>query len=102
MSDDITPGELDRRMRDHEQRTVIEHKTIHDRIGRISTESVQLDVHAQVEKDRDREIKALEQRVRALETKPGITWGRAMAGVTVVIAILALMIQAYSTVRGIK
>lgn len=102
MSDDITLGEIYRRLRAHEERSTQEHQTLHDRISRVALESVQADVHTQLERDRTKDIKGLDRRLEALEKRPGVTWGRALAAVSVAIAMVALLIQAYSTVKGVK
>ncbi|MFC1418598.1 hypothetical protein [Streptacidiphilus cavernicola] len=100
MPDEVTPGELDRRIRDHELRTDRVHAELDNRITRVATEAVQADVHDRIERDRDKELAALTNRVTKLEERPGLTWGRVVAGAAVVIALLALVFQAYSTVKG--
>lgn len=100
MVDDVSTGELDRRIRDHEMRSVQEHQTLHARISKVSSDSVQMDVQNQVEKDRDKEMAAVIARLVKVETRPGLTWSRALAGATVVVGIIALLLQAYATVRG--
>lgn len=89
-------------MRSHEERTQHEHQVIHDRISRVSSESVQQDVHAQMEKDRDKEITALTNRISAVESRPGITLGKAVMLAMMVIAFIGLLLQAYSTAKGAK
>jgi len=102
MSNDITTGELDRRIRDHEKRSAAEHQVIHDRISRVSSESVQVDVHTEIENERKKEIEEVKRRVSALEARPGITLGRAVVAITVLVGILGLLIQAYTAVKGAK
>ncbi len=101
-ANDITPGELDRRMRDHEHRMNNEHQVIHARIARVAAESVQVDVHERIEKQRDKELADLAKRLERLETRPSIAWGRLVTSVTAVVAVMGLLIQAYSTVKGVR
>jgi hypothetical protein len=102
VADDPTTGEVYRRLQDHEQRTALEHRAIDDRITRASSEAVQADVYARAERDRDRELRQLEGRLEKLEARPGLTWGRVVAGATVVAGLLAVLLQAYATVKGAK
>lgn len=102
MPDEVTSGELDRRLRDHEQRTDRIHAEIDNRVTRVAADAVQADVHERIERERDREVSVLTARVAKLEERPGLTWGRVVAGAAVVVAILALLFQAYATVKGAR
>ena len=55
-----------------------------------------------MEKDRDKEITALTNRISAVESRPGITLGKAVMLAMMVIAFIGLLLQAYSTAKGAK
>ncbi|WP_370145676.1 hypothetical protein [Streptacidiphilus sp. EB129] len=95
-------GEVARRLEAHEQRTISEHRDLGDRITRTAQDAVQADVHDRIERDRDKELAKLEKRVETLEQRPGLTLGRWAVIATAVIAMLALAVQAYGTLRGAK
>ncbi len=119
MPDEVTLGELDRRLRDHEQRTDRIHGEQDSRIARVAAESVPLDVYQadqravaelarRLERDRvegerkarEDVIKPLADRVEKLEQRPALTVGRMAVIATAVIALAALVVQAWGTLKG--
>lgn len=59
--------------------------------------------HAEdLRKLREDVIKPLVERVAVLEKRPGLTAGRWAVIATAVVAVLALAVQAYGTLRGAK
>jgi len=102
VSNDVTVGELDRRLRDHEKRSDNEHKLLHARIDQVAASSVHVDVHDQIEHNRDEDLENVRSRVGVLEAKPGVTKSQILAVVTVTIGIIGLVIQAYSAAQGAK
>jgi hypothetical protein len=121
VADDITAGELDRRLESHERRTDRIHGELDQRITNVAKDMVPLLVYQTGERDRDRELQRLEtehdqdllnlrdnlikplaDRVRALEERPAMTLGRWLGAATVAIALVALLVQAYGTLRGAK
>ncbi|NUQ95208.1 MAG: hypothetical protein HOY79_01150 [Streptomyces sp.] len=63
---------------------------------------VPLALYQQGERDRDREVQGLADRVEKLEERPAMTVGRWVGILAVVVAFLALAVQAYGTMRGAK
>lgn len=102
VGNDVTTGELDRRMRDHEDRTLRDHQTIHDRISRVSMNSVQNAVHDQIERERTDQIKDLDDRLTAIESKRGLTKTQIIAICGVIVALAALLVQTYMATKGSK
>lgn len=121
MADDVSAGEVYRRLLDHEQRTDRTHAALDSRVTDVAKDMVPLSLYQQGERDRDRElgrleaehdqdllnlrdnvIKPLSDRVRALEERPAMTLGRWLGVATVVIALVALLVQAYGTLQGAK
>jgi hypothetical protein len=119
--DDVGPAELDRRLRDHEARTDRAHAEIDNRISRVSAESVQVSVwqlaerahvaeatrlereHAtDLAKLKEDVIKPLRERIEAVEKRPWLTTGRIVVIATAVIALAALLVQAYGTLKGAR
>jgi exosome complex RNA-binding protein Csl4 len=132
VADDVTPGELDRRLRDHESRTDRVHGELDSRITRVASESVtvavwQLAERAHVaeavrlerehvadiqrlEREHDEDlqhlqdnvIKPLVERVEKVEDRPAMSTARWLGVVVAVCAALALMVQAYGTLKGAR
>lgn len=102
MTDDVSPGEVYRRLVDHEQRTDRVHAALDSRITDVAKDAVTVRMWQQAEQDRDREVRALTGRVEKLEEKPAMTFGRWVGILTVAAAFLALAVQAYGTLKGAK
>ena len=102
MADDVSPGEVYRRLVDHEQRTDRTHAALDSRITDVAKDMVPLQLYQQGERDRDREVQGLTERIDKLEERPGMTFGRWLGILTVAAAFLALAVQAYGTMKGIK
>jgi hypothetical protein len=121
VGDDVTAGELDRRLEAHERRTDRIHGELDQRITNVAKDMVPLIVYQRSEEGRSRELQRLEtehdqdllnlhdnvikplaDRVRALEDRPAMTLGRWLGVATVVIALVALLVQAYGTMKGAK
>ncbi len=132
MPDGVTPGELDRRLRDHEQRTDRAHADLDNRIARVASGSVQVDVWqlaerahvaeavrlerehvadiARLDREHDEDlqhlqdnvIKPLVERLEKVEDRPAMTTARWLGVVVAVCAALALMVQAYGTIKGAR
>lgn len=121
MADDVSSGEVYRRLLDHEQRTDRTHAALDGRITDVARDMVPLTLYQQAERDRDRELQRLEtehdqdltslrdnvikplaDRVTVLEQRPAMTLGRWLGIATVVIALVALLVQAYGTLKGAK
>ncbi|MFE9448252.1 hypothetical protein [Streptomyces sp. NPDC006739] len=117
----VSSGEVYRRLADHERRTDTIHAALDSRITDVARDMVPLTLYNQAERDRDREIQRLEtehdqdllnlrdnlikplaDRVRALEDRPAMTLGRWLGVVTVAIALVGLLVQAYGTLKGAK
>ena len=102
MTDDVSPGEVYRRLIDHEQRTDRTHAALDSRITDVAKDMVPVRMWQQAEQDRDREVRGLTERLDKLEERPGMTFGRWLGILTVAAAFLALAVQAYGTMKGAK
>lgn len=102
MADDVSPGEVYRRLLDHEQRTDRVHAALDTRVTNLARDTVPLQLYQQTERDRDDDVKALTDRVVKLEDRPAMTWTRWLGVLTVAAALLGLAIQAYGTMKGAK
>jgi hypothetical protein len=102
VTDDVSPGEVYRRLVDHEQRTDRVHAALDGRITDVAKDMVPVRMWQEAEQDRDREVQGLTQRVEKLEERPAMTFGRWLGILTVAAAFLALAVQAYGTMKGAK
>lgn len=100
MADDITPGEVYRRLQDHETRTTREHTAMDGRITDLARETVPLGLYQDRERARDDDMKAFSDRLGKLEERPAMSLAKWLAVLTVVAAFVALAIQAYGTMKG--
>ena len=100
MADDVSPGEVYRRLQDHETRTTREHTAMDGRITDLARETVPLRLYQQGERDRDGDMKTLADRLTKLEERPAMTLTRWLGVLTVAAAFLALAVQAYGTLKG--
>lgn len=100
MADDITPGEVYRRLQDHEDRTIREHTAMDGRLADLARETVPLRLYQDRETARDGDMKTLSDRVEKLEQRPAMSLTRWLAVLTVAAAFIALAIQAYGTLKG--
>lgn len=101
MADDPSIGELSRRL-DRAERDWAED------IARLRTEHaadiqrVEREHADDLRKLREDVIRPLRERLAALEKRPSLTAGRWAVIATAVIALAALLIQAYGTIKGVK
>lgn len=102
MADDVSAGEVYRRLLDHEQRTDRVHQALDTRVTDLARDTVPLQLYQQGERNRDDEVKALADRVTAVERRPAMTLARWVGVLTVTAAFLALAVQAYGTLKGAK
>jgi anti-sigma-K factor RskA len=100
VADEPSNSELAWRQAEHARQTAQEHRDLNDRITRVAAEAVQADVHDRIERDRDKEFGKLDRRVEALEKRPALTAGRWAVIATAIVAVLALAVQAYGTLKG--
>jgi cobalamin biosynthesis Mg chelatase CobN len=128
--DEVTPGELDRRLRDHETRTDRVHGELDSRITGVARDMVPLAVYQTAERARDAQLRRIEQehaatasrlqreieqsvqhvvenmikplevRQTATEQRPSMTTGRWAAVILAVAAVLTLVVTVYGTLRG--
>ena len=125
MSDErVTPGEVYRRLLDHEQRTDRTHASLDTRLTDLAKDLVPLRLFQQSEGERVRELQRLESEhdegmatlrrehaedirqvrseIKELRERPNATFSRWMALLGVVTAILTVAIMAWGTLRGAK
>jgi hypothetical protein len=102
VADEPTPGELFRRQRDHEQRTDRIHAELDNRITQVARDAVPLVAYQADQRARDRELADVREEIKEIRDRPGLTWGRIAAISTVVIALAALLVQAYGVLKGAK
>lgn len=107
MPDEPTPGEVYRRLQDHEQRTAMEHRALEEQITAARRESVPIGEYRSDQRARDRELQnqerrvgSLEKRHDALEQRPAMTVGRWAAVILAVAAVLTLVVTVYGTLKG--
>lgn len=121
MPDDVTLGEVQRGLQEHRRESAEQHRALDERITALAGRSV-TDVVYQLDKattaelarrlERDRVegerklredvIDPLAKRVEALEQRPALTVGRMAVIATAVIALAALVVQAWGTIKGAK
>lgn len=121
---DARPEEIARQLEAHERRTDAIHTELGSRITQVARDGVPMvvwqqaqqawqDTIARIEREHDaelqrldrehaRDIAALRSEIRELRDRPQLTAGRAAVIATAVIALLALVIQAYGTLKGAK
>lgn len=113
MPDEVTIGELDRRLRDHEKRTDRIHGEQDTRITNVAAGMVPLasfqaaeqahrEAVARLEREHEQDIAELRAELRELRERPALSMGRIAVIVTAVVAMLALMVQAYGTLKGAR
>ena len=102
MADDVSPGELGRRLDAHERRTEREHTAMDTRITELARDTVPLQRFRDREKDRVDDMTALANRVTKLEERPAMTLTRWLGVLTVAAAFLAIGLQAYGTLKGAR
>lgn len=102
MADDVSSGEVYRRLLDHEQRTDRVHAALDTRVTNLAKDTVPLQLYQDRERDRDDDIRAIVDRVTKLEDRPAMTLARWLGVLTVAAAFLALAVQAYGTLKGAK
>lgn len=102
MADEPTAGEVYRLLQDHKQQSALEHRSMDERITQVARDSLPLDVYQADQRARDREERARDKRLDGLEQRPALTAGRIAVIATAVIALAALLVQAYGTLKGAK
>lgn len=113
MSDEPTPGELWRRQRDHEERSERAHQALDARIDYLAAHTVPLgeyqtaerarsDQIQRLEKEHDEDVGRLSKRVDKQEGRSGATWGWIVAGATLLIGVVGVLIEAWSAAKGAK
>lgn len=100
MPDDVSPGEVYRRLIDHEQRTDRVHAALDNRITELARDTVPLQRWLDRERDRDNDMKTLSDRLTKVEDRPNMTWGRWVAVLGVVAAFLGVVFTAWGTLKG--
>lgn len=121
---DVSPEEVARQLESHERRTDAIHQELGQRITQVARDMVPLAVWQQaqqtwsdtvkrLEREHDAEIQRVEREhardvgilhgeVKELRDRPQLTAGRLAVLATAVIALLALIVQAYGVLRGAK
>lgn len=124
MPDEPTPGEVYRRLQDHEQRTALEHRAIDERITKVASDSVPMVAYqadqralaadaqrqdrehsadvARLDREREQGERQTSDRLGKIEDRPAMTMARWIGVAMAVCAALALMVQAYGTLKGAK
>ena len=121
MADDVSIGELRRRLDAHEDRA---HESLDARVTDLAAHTVPLGEYQTAEKARDQELQRMQREhdedirevrsemkesvrqirtdLKELRERPQMTLGRWAVVATAVIALLALVVQAYGTLKGAK
>ena len=113
MADDVSPGEVYRRLLDHEQRTDRVHAALDSRLTELAKDMVTQRMWQQSERDRDRETARLEQEhdtdiadvrseIKEVREKGNATLSRWLTVLGVVAAFLTVAVMAWGTLRGAK
>lgn len=111
MADEISLGEVYRKLLDYEHRVDRIHAALDSRLTDLAKDTVPLTLYQQGERDRDKEIQGLKESIRQvrddhagelreLRERPQMTLGRWLAVGSVVVAILGVMIEAYAALKG--
>lgn len=111
MADEVSPGEVYRRLLDHEARTDRVHAALDSRLADMAKDMVPLTLYQQGERDRDREIQRLDEEhdenfrqvrseIKELRERPQMTVTRWVGVATAAIMLVALLVQAYGTLKG--
>jgi hypothetical protein len=122
--DEPTPGEVYRRLQDHETRTALEHRAIDERITAVAQQSVPMVAYqadqrardaetvrldrehaadvARLDREREQSDRQANDRLAKIEDRPAMTMARWIGVAMAVCAALALVVQAYGTLRGAK
>lgn len=121
MADDVSAGWVDRRLDAHERHTDRTHDELASRITNLAKDTVPLGEWQRAERARNAElarmsrehdedltelktnvIQPLVGRVEKLEKRPGVAWGWVVAGGTLLIGVLGVLIQAWAAAKGAK
>lgn len=121
MTDDVSTGELNRRLDAHENRTDRIHGEQDARLTNLAKDMVPLSLFQASERARDQEmarmarerdedltdlkdnvLKPLVGRVERLEKRPGVAWGWVIVGGTFLVTVLGVLIQAWTAAKGAK
>jgi hypothetical protein len=122
--DEPTPGEVYRRLQDHEQRTAMEHRALDERITAVAQQSVPMVAYqadqrardaetarldrehaadvARLDREREQSERQASDRFSKIEDRPSMSLARWLGVATVVLMLLALLVDAYGTLRGAK
>lgn len=124
MADDVSPGEVFRRLKDHEERTDRVHAALDSRITDVARDMVPLSLYQRTLQDQEREVQRLESEhdeavrqlrkdhtddiravrgeIKELRGRPQMTLSRWLGVLGVVAAYLTLAVMAWQTMRGAK
>lgn len=124
MADDVSTGELNRRLDAHEKRSERAHEVLGDRITDLASHTVPLgefqaaersraetalrlerehdeDIHA-VRSEIKEQIRQVREEIKESRERSNMTWGRWLGVLTVVAAFLAVFVTAWGSMRGAK
>lgn len=96
---DPTLGELWRRQQDHEDRAERSHQALSARIDE-QIRRVERDHDEDLAQLRRDAIGSLNERMGRLEGRSGVTWGWIIAGATLLIGVVGVLIEAWSAAKG--
>lgn len=113
MPDDVSPEWVLRSLEAHEHREDRVHGELDGRITNLASHTVPLGEYQTAERARNAEIQRLDQEhtedmrllrgeLRDLRERPQMTIGRWAVIATAAIALCALLVQAYGTLKGAK
>jgi hypothetical protein len=111
--DDVSPEWVLRSLEAHERRADRVHGETDAKITNLAKDLVPLGLYQRGERDRDREIQRLDEEhtedmrllraeLKELRDRPQMTIGRWAVIATAAIALCALLVQAYGTLKGAK
>ena len=99
VADDYSLGELWRRQHDHEERSERSHQALSNRIDE-QIRRVEQDHDEDLAQFRRDAFDPLVERLKRMEGRSGVTWGWIVAGATLLIGVVGLLIEAWSAAKG--
>lgn len=100
MADDVSAGEVFRRLKDHEERTDRVHAAFDSRLSELAKDSVTYREIKRLEEEHDTDIAEVRGQIKELRDKPNMTLTRWLTVLGVVAAFLTVGVMAWGTLRG--
>lgn len=102
MPDDVSIGELNRRLDAHERHNDRAFGELDSRLANLAKDMVPLALYQQVERDRDRTVQELRDEIKDIKNQRAMSFGKWMAVLTVVSAFLGVLVETLAALKGAK